>query len=271
MSQARERLSEIPEDDAVRREQYMDFIEGRAFRESLFCRHEVALQRSFDPRRIREYHLATSARAAEGPVDPAAAGVVTFKSEIGSTLATDHRLSKAVIQQLGACWPETMSFAEALERALSALGAAAAPVRANLDEEIEALGRVLYRAFAAGQFELHWSPPRLTATIDGRPKASLLARVQAETALAVTNLRHRGISLKDDTVRRFLMLVDGTRSVEQLVADLRSMVADDVRATITRAGVEENLRLLARLALLVPTSGAADAPLASDARPMRAP
>ena len=76
-------------------------------------------------------------------------------------------------------------------------------MRANLDEEIEALGRVLYRAFAAGQFELHRSPPRLTAAIEEHPQASFLARRQAETDLVVTNLRHRSVSLKDDAVRDF--------------------------------------------------------------------
>lgn len=253
--QAREQLSTLPENDVVTREQYMDFVEGRAFRESLFCRREVPLQRRFDPRRIVEYHLATSARA-DGPVDPTADGITTFKTESGSTLSTDHRLSKAMLQILGARWPQAMSFADVLEQALSQLGAAAASVQANLDEEVEALGGLLYRAFAAGQFELHLTPPRLTATIGERPSASFLARRQAESGLVVTNLRHRSVSLKDDAVRKFLMLVDGTRTLDRLVSDLKLTVAEDVGATITRESVEENLRLLAKLALLVPGGGA---------------
>ena len=261
---AREKLSAIPEDDIVTREQYMDFVEGRAFRESLFCHREVTLQRRFDPKTIDKYHIATSARAADGPVDPAAAGVVTFKTESGSTLSTDHRLSKAMIQILGARWPETMSFADALDQALSDLGPAAAAVRANLDDEVEALGSLLYRAFAAGQFELHRSPPSLTATIGARPKASFLARQQAENGLLVTNLRHRSVSLKDEAVRKFLMLVDGTRTVEGLVSDLKAAVTVEVGATVTREGVEENLRLLAKLGLLVPDGVGFDA--ASDLR-----
>jgi len=265
-AQARERLSAIPEGDVVTREQYMDFVEGRAFRESLFCQREIPLQRRFDPRRIAEYHLATSARAADGPDDPAAGGITTFKTESGSTLATDHRLSKAVIGILGSIWPETRSFADVLQQALSNLGAAA-PARAKLDEEVEALGGLLHRAFAAGQFELHYSPPRMTTTIGERPKASLLARRQAEIGLVVTNLRHRSVSLKDDAVRKFLMLVDGTRTVEQLVSDLKVAVAADVGATVTRAGVEENLRLLAKLALLVPDSAGIDATAPSEPRP----
>ena len=262
--QARERLSAIPQDDVVTREQYMDFVEGRAFRESLFCHREVALRRRFDARRICEYHLATSALAADGPGDPEAPGITTFRTESGSTLSTDHRLSKAVIQILGARWPEAMHFADVLEQALSQLGAAAAPIRANLEEEVEALGGLLYRAFAAGQFELHVSPPKLTAAIGERPKASFLARQQAQAGLVVTNLRHRSVSLKDDAVRKFLMLVDGTRTADQLVSDLASTLANDGGSTITLEGVAENLSLLAKLALLVPDSAAA--PSATDAR-----
>ena len=157
-----------------------------------------------------------------------------------------------------------MSFAGALDQALSDLGPAAAAVRANLDDEVEALGSLLYRAFAAGQFELHRSPPSLTATIGARPKASFLARQQAENGLLVTNLRHRSVSLKDEAVRKFLMLVDGTRTVERLVSDLKAAVTGEVGATVTREGVEENLRLLAKLGLLVPDGVGFDA--ASDLR-----
>src|SRR4051812_18927863 len=78
---ARTQLASIPEDDAVGREQYADFIEGRSFRQSLFCRNEIKLQRTIDPRSIRQFHLATSAMPRDGTIDPAAADVVTFKTE----------------------------------------------------------------------------------------------------------------------------------------------------------------------------------------------
>jgi hypothetical protein len=253
---AREHLAALPEDDFVTREQYMDFVEGRSFRHSLFCQQEVELSRHFDPRNIAKFHLATSARHAEGPEDPADAAVVKFKTENGSTLATDHRLSKAMIRVLGARYPQTLGFAEALDLALAELGAAGEAVRANLDEEIAAFGGLAYRAFAAGQFELHWSPPRLTATVGLYPEASLLARRQAETGLVVTSLRHRSVSLKDEAVRRFLMLVDGTRNVDQLVSDLSATAADPV----TREGVEQNLQLLAKLGLLMPVPAASRFP-----------
>lgn len=250
---ARKQLASIPEDDVVEREQYADFIEGRSFRHSLFCRGEVKLRRQFDPRGIRKLHLATSAAPEDGPIDPAAGDVVTFKTENGSTLATDHRLSKAVIVALGQIWPQTIGFGDAVNAALAALGPAAEPIKANLDEEMDALAGLLFRAFSVGQFELHLSPPHLTTTLAERPEASRLARRQAETELAVTNLRHRIVSMKDETVRRFLMLVDGTRTVDELVTDLNTALKTpgDAHGSVPREAVEQNLRLLAKLGLLV--------------------
>lgn len=250
-AQARERLAAIPAEDAVTREQYTDFVDGRAFRESLFCHKDVKLERRIDPRRITALQLATSAAPPDGDIDPGDAGVVTFKTENGSTLSTDHRLSKAVIRILGTCWPQSKSFADVVDEALANLGAAAAPIEANLDQELEALAGLVLRAFAAGQFQLRFSPGLLTTTISPQPQASLLARTEAETRLVVTNFLHRSVSMKDETVRQFLTLVDGTRTVEQLVADLNGIARlPDGAQPITQQGVVQNLGLLAKLGLL---------------------
>jgi methyltransferase-like protein len=252
---ARERLTQIPETDAVIREQYMDFVEGRAFRESLFCRSDVDLQRVIDPHQMAKFHVATSAVHEKGPTDAADAGIATFKTENGSTISTDHRLSRAAIGLLGACWPESRRFPELVDQALARLGPAAGPIRENLDEEAESLAKLIFRVFAAGQIQLRFSADRLTTTVETRPKASPLARKQAETGLLVTNPLHRTVSMKDETVRQFLMLVDGTRTIDQLVADLNTALARASRGApmpaVTRQTVEDNLGLLAKLGLLV--------------------
>jgi len=204
---------------------------------------------------VAKFHIATSAVHEKGPADPAASGIATFKTENGSTMSTDHRLSRAAIGILGACWPESRSFTDLVNQALALLGPAADPVRENLDEEVEALARLIFRVFAAGQIQLRFSPNRLTTRVEAKPKASLLARKQAETSLIVTNPLHRTVSMKDETVRQFLMLVDGTRTVDQLVSDLDAAVAsasqDSSVSAVTRQTVEHNLGLLAKLGLLV--------------------
>jgi hypothetical protein len=59
--------------------------------------------------------------------------------------------------------------------------------------------------------------------------------------------------MKDDTVRRFLMLIDGTRTVDMLVAEMNAAdksAGYGVGAHVTREEVQQNLGLLARLGLL---------------------
>ncbi|HUF45547.1 MAG TPA: hypothetical protein VMN43_09390, partial [Aestuariivirgaceae bacterium] len=98
-----------------------------------------------------------------------------------------------------------------------------------------------------------------------RPQASLIARSQAPHGPLISNLRHSTIVLEDEIVRRFLVLVDGTRTLDQLVCELNAALAAEPCAApahagggsasggrqVTREEVERNLATMARLALLV--------------------
>ena len=61
--------------------------------------------------------------------------------------------------------------------------------------------------------------------------------------------------LEDERVRQLLILVDGTRDRDQLVADLKSALAGAPEGTddqpIDQQSVEKQLKFLAGLALLV--------------------
>jgi SAM-dependent methyltransferase len=252
-------LGQIPVHEVMAREQYLDFAIGRGFRETLLCHGDIALDREIGPARVRRFHVGAYVKQASGEADPAAPGVATYNTERGRTITTDHRLSKAALLHLGSCWPGTVAFAELVERALERLGDDAARVRASLDEEVEALTITLFSAYAGGQVELHCSAPRLTTGISARPQACAVARRQAQSGSLVTNRRHGSVYMEDEVTRRFLLLVDGTRSVDDLVADLTAALTrepprvaeGEAAPEVTRATVERNLRLLATLGLLV--------------------
>ena len=71
-----------------------------------------------------------------------------------------------------------------------------------------------------GSVELRVAAPRLAVALSARPVASPLARLQAEHgATTVTNLRHEPVELPE-LPRRMLLLLDGTRDFEALVADI---------------------------------------------------
>jgi hypothetical protein len=252
-------LSRLCTDDVVAWHQYQDFIEGHGFRRSLLCHAGIPLHRSPDPQCIRRYRLTTSAKPIEEGIDPAAEGVVSFKTQAGATLSTDHRLSKAALLHLGDCWPQDIGFSDLLEGARRRLGTDSSRRHGGAKEE-ELLTDLLLRAVLGGHVGLHLAPPQLTTTVSERPQTSRLARIQVLAGPVVTNQHHRTTLLEDRIVRSFLPLVDGTRTIDDLVTDLQQALAAPEspgdgggagHQAVTRESVEHNLAQLARLALLV--------------------
>jgi SAM-dependent methyltransferase len=259
---ARALLERFPESEVVARDQYQDFIEGHSFRRTLLCRGEIKLNRALTPDCVQRFHLNAEAMPEDKNIDLSADVVTTFKfGTDNNRLSTDHGLSKAAMLQFSRCWPGTLTFPELLESSLDLLGEAADPIRVNLEDQVAALTNVLFRAAMAGYVSLHLYPPKLTTRVGERPKASRLARRAAETGALITNLAHGTVILEDIAVRRFLPLVDGTRTVDELVADLAAALGGESsigdasaegpgKPEVTRRSVERNLVTLARLGLL---------------------
>jgi SAM-dependent methyltransferase len=223
-------------DDVVRREQYLDFLKGRMFRQTLLCGAEARIDRR--PRPAVVEHLAVSSPArASG--DPEAGEQVTFEGPAGSTLTTDHPLVARALERVCERWP------------------AAVPVRELLAGETRERDRsavcdALLRAYGANLVQLHVRPPWLSVSAGERPEASPLARHQAREGPVVTNLRHASVRIEDDLGRRLVGLLDGRRDRAEIAAELRAYlsesgapVPDDLEE-----GLERSLRGLARLALL---------------------
>jgi hypothetical protein len=91
-----------------------------------------------------------------------------------------------------------------------------API-ANDDDD--SFGDRMLQGYAARVVELRVSAPKLVVAPSERPVASPLARRQVESTRTVTNLRHEPVELPE-LPRRMLMLLDGTRDFEALVADI---------------------------------------------------
>src|SRR5262245_16827242 len=260
--QVRKLVEQIPPQDWATREQYFDFVKGRMFRETLLCHHEIKLQRPVATSQIKDFYISSDIRPESRDLDPQASGPAEFKTRQGKPLRTDHGLTKAALLHLGAIWPQPVSFADLVTAAVDRLGPAA-PAGAKFDEAMESLRGILIRCFCYGIIEVDVFPPRLTASISERPEASMLARRQLETGALLTNLRHCTVALSDPTTKQLLTLLDGTRTIDQLVSDLAAAVPHSTGQeengsgaaadlpVISRENVEGNLRFLAKMALLV--------------------
>ena len=251
----REMLASIPEDQTALREQYLDFIDGRAFRTSLFCHHEVALRRPPTADRIKTMYLSAALIPEEKEIDVFSKDVVAFKGSAGAVLRTNQPLGKAALLLLARVHPEAIGFDDLLERALVMLGSAALR---QITDEIIALTRLLFEGLRTGLVDAYVEQPRLTSSVSERPKAGDFARWQALTGkVLVTSLRHVGVQCEDQILVRFLPLVDGTRTIPELCSDLRREIAAnpgelaiDVDEVTRGEVVQRSLGVMAKLALL---------------------
>ena len=250
-------------DSRVAKEQYLDFLKCRSFRQTLLVQAGQQIDFEVQPERLARLFIASPLRPPDGPVDVDSPETVVFSGPKKSSLSTDGPLIKAALVRLGTAWPQAIAFADLLAQARALL-----PERARQADELQAEARVvaetLLKAYAGGLVELHSCPPRLAAVPGERPLASPLARVQAETGRHVTNLRHHNILVQDEMGLALLRLLDGTRDRTALIGALSGMAevertagrdeapagdADTVREALG-AQLENNLASLGRMALL---------------------
>ena len=251
-------------DSRVAREQYLDFLTCRHFRQTLLCHADRALDYHLQPAQMACFHIVLPVRPETASVDLKARDMATFVGRNNATLKTDQPLLKAAMLALSETWPQAMSFRTLLTTARAACDATQG--EAGLAEDVQILSDMLLRAYAGGLIELHVYPPQFVMQPGERPLASPLARLQSREGTRVTTLHHHNMTIDDPLGRHFLQLLDGTRDRAALLDALTAFVVSGGADVATHdqpvndpqavrqhlaAGLEQKLAELARLALLV--------------------
>jgi methyltransferase-like protein/cyclopropane fatty-acyl-phospholipid synthase-like methyltransferase len=209
-------LDQLP-DDVVVREQYMDFVRNRMFRQTLLCRAELRPRRTIGPEALAGLWIASPVRPAESDGD-----VATYQGPRGSAIETADPLLKRALEIVGQFWPQAVAFEDLVDRARMAI---ASP--GSVEEDRRRLGDVLLRAAAGSLIHLHAHPPRVARRAGERPAASPLARHQAAQGnQVVTTLRHGSVRIDDPLAAFLLSRLDGTRDRTGLLADVSAFVED---------------------------------------------
>jgi methyltransferase-like protein/cyclopropane fatty-acyl-phospholipid synthase-like methyltransferase len=208
-------LEQLP-DDVVLREQYMDFVRNRMFRQTLLCRAEARPRRTIGPEALAGLWIASPVR----PAEPRDGDLVTYHGPRGSAIETADPLLKRTLEIVGQFWPEAVAFEDLVERSRRAIESRHSPA-----EDRRRLGEVLLRAAAGSLIHLHTHPPSVARRAGERPAASPLARHQAGRGdQVVTTLRHGSVRIDDPLAAFLLTRLDGTRDRSTLLADVIAFV-----------------------------------------------
>ena len=224
-----DRMQRFAGSNIALKEQYLDFIKGRLFRQTLLCREEVALDRHIRPEQITSFYIASQAR-------PVLAE--EFRGLHGASMKTDYAPARAALVRLRDLWPQTIQFSELLAMA----GGDAA-----------LLAEILFHGYRIGLLELHTAPPHFSTSPGDRPLASPLARWQAQRGALVANLRHTTVELEDILDRSLLLSLDGRRDRAALLGGLREFLhaRGELPETLTADRLEGRLERFAKQALLL--------------------
>ncbi len=202
-AQVIETLSALPVEE---REQYLDFIKCRRFRQTLFVREGVAIDRASHAKRFESLFLATDAQREPQPGEN---GAVSFR-RAAARVTTSSPAGAVAIEALAAAWPAALSIPELLARInLPATEQAAAAPEARAARE-EVLS-VLIEITGVGLIDLRSSAVPCAASVSAHPRASRLARWQCASGRPLTTLRHTSVRTEGDLTPVLLSLCDGTR------------------------------------------------------------
>lgn len=260
-------LRKLAKSSIILKEQYMDFLKCRRFRQTLLCHKGISLDRSLPPERVKNFNIATTARPVSPAPDLSSSSVEEFRTPKGARMATDYPLAKAAMMCLGEIYPQSLHFNELVKRARSRLGDSGH--RGHDPEETGVLAEILWGTYTAGVIELHVYTPRCAEEVSERPVASPLARLQVQSAngeAVVATLRHVSVNVEDMIGQQLLLLLDGTRDRAALLDELAAFVKSSVAAKQQRGEavvdlqkaldelsneLDQNLAKLARLGLLI--------------------
>lgn len=218
--------------DAGSREQYLDFMRLRRFRQSLLCRADAATDATPLDVRLASMHVCADRALVQAIAGGRLDGIVAQFISSGGTDGRVRELLETVAQHA----PASLSIAALRERFSGR----------TLPRPLEA---IIADACVSNLFSLHVQPPQLVAVAGELPHAGALARHEAGLRDELTTLLHTRVRIPDHNARRLLTLLDGSRDRAALAAAINgpgfAYQRDAASAFVDRA-----LAQFARLGLL---------------------
>jgi methyltransferase-like protein/2-polyprenyl-3-methyl-5-hydroxy-6-metoxy-1,4-benzoquinol methylase len=224
--QVRDSLRQLGK-NRIAREQYLDFLSFRRFRQTLLCHADLPLRFGMQPDKLGRFHIACAAHpvSAEPSLEPDV--LERFVGDKEANLELTLPLAKSALWTLAKAWPRALPFTELLAQARARLGREA---DASIDREALALFEIFLQTYAPGLTTLYFHPPKFSSEAGEHPLASPLARWQAPTSDRIANLCHAPVVLENASGRHLLTLLDGTRDRAALLREMRPFIDADRKA-----------------------------------------
>jgi len=196
--EAQRQLSTVT--NTVQREQLIDFILNRSFRQTLLCRRGPAVQRQIAPSPLSEFHMA-SPLLPMGQDEGGAPGEAFFATPDGGRIGITIPKAITALNHLALAWPGFLPALDLAER----IGDSAILAKLAID------------LYPRNWLDLLPRLPQFTTTPGKFPMTTELARWQVGQGETVTDLRHRKVNVTDEFTRQLIPLLDGQSDRQNLM------------------------------------------------------
>lgn len=242
--EVRETLVRMEAEDLILKEQYLDFLKCRRFRQTLLCHQDVALKRQIAPSEARQYRFLSPALPTSATPNLARGAVEEFTGPRGGKMRIDHPLSKAALLVLGEQMPWTLPYSELVQLARQRLesdpGAREELSETDRQRDEEILCEVLLAGYRGDLLRWELDTPTWVPSVSERPMVNGLTRLELQNGVEnVVTLSHAWMRIEQPFDRQVLLYADGTRTVDEIVREMESAV-DSGRVAAPLKAAEPN-------------------------------
>jgi SAM-dependent methyltransferase len=236
-----ELIEEFSGENRTTREQYLDFLVGRRFRASLFCRNDSKVSNRPIAGTLSRLYFTTHLVCAPGS-DLTDANPVEFSNPEGSTITVANPATKQALCQMGDSYPKALPWVRICGD--------------YTDADLASLSLDLISIYEMNLVTFCSFQPACADNISERPRASGLARLQISTnCRGATTLIGPNVEITQPVVRRLLVLLDGRRTQADIVEELLRLVPEEEQRSVELAErlrdmVSGNIALFLKLGLL---------------------
>jgi SAM-dependent methyltransferase len=214
------------DDDWLHREQIHDFITGRAFRNSVFCREGTSCSRIPRAQAFMSLRITSMVRPVRVDAGPGAELKEDFENLRGEmVLSTNDTVIRTVLRILDEVRPHSMPYELLSARAQERLNSIPDLLDKRLVTAAGTLADGLLDLYAHNLIEVQVCESDFTTEINEFPRASPVARREAAIRPRVPNLRHRMLALIDFD-QLVLSHLDGRHDRRALLAKMQDAVTD---------------------------------------------
>lgn len=244
-------------EDTIKRQQYLDFMVGRNFRQTLFCRKQFELNRNPDPKILDDFFVSSEIRTESEKPELHTDKIEKFIGLTDNKFEINNPLAKTALYHLQKILGDSIQFAELLSKAQIQLKSRNAEIR-DFSEQTDITGEIFkHLILHTNLVQIHAYKSHIFTKIPDQPKINKFTQWQLKRGDLILADYEKHIKIREPLLRHLLEISDGSNNLEEIHKEMRNFIESgkfenkNVLLENLPIKIEENLERFARVGLFV--------------------